>query len=155
MDRWNLDALYTGCDSEAFKKDFDAVDLHIRTLNDLSEHLDQNDPVTTCRNIVTSLSDYVTLTGRLGNYLSLRNSANTSDTEIVSLFSRLNMKDSHSAVAITRFKKWIAQQDIDALCAADPLLKEHEFWLNEIIPKFLLNRRLTYFAACGEIPEAS
>ena len=132
MDRWNLDALYTGCDSEAFKKDFDDVDLRIAALNDLSEHLDQNDPVTTCRNIITELSQYSTLTSRLGNYLSLRNSANTSDAEIVSLFSRLNMKDSHSAVAVTRFKNWIARQDIRSLCEADPLIREHEFWLNEI-----------------------
>ena len=46
--------------------------------------------------------------------------------------SRFQIKTSQSALASTRFQKWIAAQDLDALIPSDPLFQQHAFWLQEI-----------------------
>ena len=127
MKEWNLNDLYTGYDSEAFQQDFAALDTHINAMNALAESLGQRDPHSTLKAIIEQLSAYQTLTRRLGAYLSLRQSANT-----VSMKSRFQIKTSQSALASTRFQKWIAAQDLDALIPGDPLFQQHAFWLQEI-----------------------
>lgn len=132
MKEWNLNDLYTGYDSEAFQQDFAALDTHINAMNALAESLDQRDPHSTLKAIIEQLSAYQTLTRRLGAYLSLRQSANTADQQTVSMNSRFQIKTSQSALASTRFQKWIAAQDLDALIPSDPLFQQHAFWLQEI-----------------------
>ena len=132
MKEWNLNDLYTGYDSEAFQQDFAALDTHINAMNALAESLDQRDPHSTLKAIIEQLSAYQTLTRRLGAYLSLRQSANTADQQTVSMNSRFQIKTSQSALASTRFQKWIATQDLDALIPSDPLFQQHAFWLQEI-----------------------
>ncbi len=132
MKEWNLNDLYTGYDSEAFQQDFAALDTHINAMNALAESLGQRDPHSTLKAIIEQLSAYQTLTRRLGAYLSLRQSANTADQQTVSMNSRFQIKTSQSALASTRFQKWIATQDLDALIPSDPLFQQHAFWLQEI-----------------------
>ena len=132
MKEWNLNDLYTGYDSEAFQQDFAALDTHISAMNALAESLGQRDPHSTLKAIIEQLSAYQTLTRRLGAYLSLRQSANTADQQTVSMNSRFQIKPSQSALASTRFQKWIAAQDLDALIPSDPLFQQHAFWLQEI-----------------------
>ena len=132
MKEWNLNDLYTGYDSEAFQQDFAALDTHINAMNALAESLNQRDPHSTLKAIIEQLSAYQTLTRRLGAYLSLRQSANTADQQTVSMNSRFQIKTSQSALASTRFQKWIAAQDLDALIPGDPLFQQHAFWLQEI-----------------------
>ena len=132
MKEWNLNDLYTGYDSEAFQQDFAALDTHINAMNALAESLGQRDPHSTLKAIIEQLSAYQTLTRRLGAYLSLRQSANTADQQTVSMNSRFQIKTSQSALASTRFQKWIAAQDLDALIPGDPLFQQHAFWLQEI-----------------------
>ena len=132
MKEWNLNDLYTGYDSEAFQQDFAALDTHINAMNALAESLNQRDPHSTLKAIIEQLSAYQTLTRRLGAYLSLRQSANTADQQTVSMNSRFQIKTSQSALASTRFQKWIAAQDLDALIPSDPLFQQHAFWLQEI-----------------------
>ena len=132
MKEWNLNDLYTGYDSEAFQQDFAALDTHINAMNALAESLNQRDPHSTLKAIIEQLSAYQTLTRRLGAYRSLRQSANTADQQTVSMNSRFQIKTSQSALASTRFQKWIAAQDLDALIPSDPLFQQHAFWLQEI-----------------------
>lgn len=131
MNQWNLDALYPSVDSEAFQHDFDDIDRQIAGLNELADSLEQDSPASTLRKVILALSDYQTLTRKIGAYLSLRQSANTTDQQIVSINSRFQNKISQSARATTRFSQWIARQDIEALIGADPLLSQHAFWLRE------------------------
>ncbi len=132
MNQWNLDALYPSVDSEAFQHDFDDIDRQIAGLNELADSLEQDSPASTLRKVILALSDYQTLTRKIGAYLSLRQSANTTDQQIVSINSRFQNKISQSARATTRFSQWIARQDIEALIGTDPLLSQHAFWLREI-----------------------
>ena len=132
MNEWNLNDLYTGYDSEAFQQDFAALDTRIAEMNTLAETLGSKDPKSTLKAIIEQLSAYQTLTRRLGAYLSLRQSANTADQETVSMNSRFQIKASQSALASTRFQKWIAAQDLDALIPSDPCFQQHAFWLQEI-----------------------
>ena len=132
MNEWNLNDLYTGYDSEAFQQDFAALDTRIAEMNTLAETLGSKDPKSTLKAIIEQLSAYQTLTRRLGAYLSLRQSANTADQETVSMNSRFQIKASQSALASTRFQKWIAAQDLDALISSDPCFQQHAFWLQEI-----------------------
>ncbi len=131
MNQWNLDALYPSVDSEAFQHDFDDIDRQIAGLNKLADSLEQDSPASTLRKVILALSDYQTLTRKIGAYLSLRQSANTTDQQIVSINSRFQNKISQSARATTRFSQWIARQDIEALIGTDPLLSQHAFWLRE------------------------
>ena len=69
----------------------------IAGLNKLADSLEQDSPASTLRKVILALSDYQTLTRKIGAYLSLRQSANTTDQQIVSINSRFQNKISQSA----------------------------------------------------------
>lgn len=132
MHEWNLDALYTGYDTESFRTDFAAIDEDLAAMNELAGRLEQNTAAVTLKAIIELLSRYQSRVRKVGAYLSLRQSANAADQETVSMNSRFQNKISGASSAAARFSQWIARLDLDALIAEDALFSEHEFWLREI-----------------------
>lgn len=115
MNEWSLDALYKGFDDEAFVNDFKKLDEVIADANAFAVHLDDKDPKKTLVNILEKLETFQTLTMRLGEYINLRQSTNTTDAKTVSLMNQLHQKCSNISKASAKFNRYFANvEDLDA-----------------------------------------
>lgn len=130
MNEWSLDALYKGFDDEAFVNDFKKLDEVIADANAFAVHLDDKDPKKTLVNILEKLETFQTLTMRLGEYINLRQSTNTTDAKTVSLMNQLHQKCSNISKASAKFNRYFANvEDLDAYIDTDPFLKEYRYLL--------------------------
>ena len=73
------------------------------------------------------------LGSKLGSYLSLRESVNTSDSQVVNELNMLEKQLSQVSKPFAVIKKWIAKiESIDKYEFKHPKLKEYSFMINEI-----------------------
>jgi len=129
---WSLDVLYKGYDDPKFQEDEKQLDELIKEFVAFAEDLN-GDPKDV---LVRSLDLVEKLNGKasdLFSFASLSQATNTSDTKAAAILGRLSSKMSSLAVPNTALTKYVAGlEDLDAVIASDPLLKEHEFYLKNI-----------------------
>ncbi|MBR3005614.1 MAG: M3 family oligoendopeptidase [Erysipelotrichaceae bacterium] len=129
---WSLDVLYKGYDDPNFQEDEKQLDELIKEFVAFAEDLN-GDPKDV---LVRSLYLVEKLNGKasdLFSFASLSQATNTSDTKAAAILGRLSSKMSALAVPNTALTKYVAGlEDLDAVIASDPLLKEHEFYLKNI-----------------------
>ena len=129
---WSLDVLYKGYDDPKFQDDEKQLDELIKEFVAFAEDLN-GDPKDV---LVRSLDLVEKLNGKasdLFSFASLSQATNTSDTKAAAILGRLSSKMSALAVPNTALTKYVAGlEDLDAVIASDPLLKEHEFYLKNI-----------------------
>ena len=129
---WSLDVLYKGYDDPKFQEDEKQLDELIKEFVAFAEDLN-GDPKDV---LVRSLDLVEKLNGKasdLFSFASLSQATNTSDTKAAAILGRLSSKMSALAVPNTALTKYVAGlEDLDAVIASDPLLKEHEFYLKNI-----------------------
>ena len=129
---WSLDVLYKGYDDPRFQEDEKQLDELIKEFVAFAEDLN-GDPKDV---LVRSLYLVEKLNGKasdLFSFASLSQATNTSDTKAAAILGRLSSKMSALAVPNTALTKYVAGlEDLDAVIASDPLLKEHEFYLKNI-----------------------
>ena len=129
---WSLDVLYKGYDDPKFQEDEKQLDELIKEFVAFAEDLN-GDPKDV---LVRSLVLVEKLNGKasdLFSFASLSQATNTSDTKAAAILGRLSSKMSALAVPNTALTKYVAGlEDLDAVIASDPLLKEHEFYLKNI-----------------------
>ena len=129
---WSLDVLYKGYDDPKFQEDEKQLDELIKEFVAFAEDLN-GDPKDV---LVRSLDLVEKLNGKasdLFSFASLSQATNTSDTKAAAILGRLSSKMSALAVPNTALTKYVAGlEDLDAVIASDPLLKEHEFYLSQI-----------------------
>ena len=129
---WSLDVLYKGYDDPKFQEDEKQLDELIKEFVAFAEDLN-GDPKDV---LVRSLDLVEKLNGKasdLFSFASLSQATNTSDTKAAAILGRFSSKMSALAVPNTALTKYVAGlEDLDAVIASDPLLKEHEFYLKNI-----------------------
>lgn len=136
---WSLDALYESYESEAFQNDLKKVDEVINKLKEQSETLKNK---TSLINFIHTLEEFAVLTGKLGNYINLKITVNTTDAVSNSYLSKLETKMSEKAKPLTKFEKFVSEiKDLDAWIESDETLKAYEFMLHETrdAAKYLLS----------------
>ncbi len=129
---WSLDVLYKGYDDPKFQEDEKELDELIQEFVGFAEDL-SGDP----KGILVKALDLVEkLNGKasdLFSFASLSQSTNTSDTRAAAILGRLSSKMSALAVPNTALTKYVAGlENLSEIIDSDPLLKEHEFYLNNI-----------------------
>lgn len=130
MNEWSLDVLYKSFDDEAFVKDFKALDTVIEECNDLAQKLDHADEVSTLHTILTKLEEYSLLAERIGHFISLQQSCDTTNARTVSLMNQFSGKCSAISRANALFDAYIAKvEDLDACIKQDALLQEYSYLL--------------------------
>lgn len=127
---WSLDALYKSYEDEVFVNDFNKLEEVIQDANAYADHLQDGSESETLTAILEKLEVYQTLTMRLGEYINLRQSTNTSDAQTVSLMNQLHQKCSNISKTMAKFNRYIAEvKDLDACIKEVPLLQEYEYLL--------------------------
>ena len=131
--RWNLDALYTGYDSLAYRQDVKKLEASVSELNALADALSHENEAQTVRNILTDLNAYEALSRRVGSYVFLRASVDTTDPVTKAEMTRTDKIMSNLSKANAKFNHYIASvADLDVLIKADPYIAEHAFLIREI-----------------------
>ncbi len=133
MNEWSLDILYKGFDDENFINDFHALDSEIEKCIKLTDALSHEDEATTLKNVLTALEKYTVLKEKIGSFISLNQSTDTSNSKAASLYNQLSQKCSASSKVFSKFQRYISEiKDLKSCIAQDPLLEEYSFLLTSI-----------------------
>lgn len=145
MNNWNLDKLYKSYAEPAFSTDLAALEKSIEEIKaakkELKGYANKRDVLK--RYLIRDIA-YSKLADRLYQFVSLKESVNSTDQEAVKLLNLLQTKFTELTATETAFKAWVAKYpDLDADIVLDPLLKEHQFRLEEIRDraKYMLNEK--------------
>lgn len=129
---WSLDALYKGYDDPAFHHDMDTLKAVVKKINDLSGQLHHDRRAECVTAMLKQQETLYELSGRLGSYISLRQSCDTTNTQTVALMGQLQQTLSECAKSFARFDTFIQGiNDLDTLIAQNPFLSEYAYLLRE------------------------
>lgn len=131
--RWNLDALYTGFDSDKFKRDMVRLEEVNGLLAEEAKRTASRSPRENLMAIVPLLEERRLLSGALTDYCLFRQTADTSDGEAASASGRVNMLSGAAARAMSEITRYIASiEDLDEAIAGEPGLAQYRnYFLRE------------------------
>lgn len=134
--KWSLKELYSSFDSEAFKKDLELGKESVQVYNDFVKTLDAEEPVKSIEGYIALQKKYSVLFQKLYAFCALTFSTNTKNVDALKNMDIIKMITSEHTKADVIFEKWLSSlENIDQLINSSALLKEHAFYLNEIIKK--------------------
>ena len=130
---WNLDPLYKGFDDPAFAADFSALKDKIAAFAAFTENLESCQPLTGLREGIRHQEEFMRYANRIGQYASLRQSADTRDTAASSNMGKFLGVISDMAVPRAAFKAWAsALPNLMELVCGDEDLKDYEFMFSNM-----------------------
>ena len=126
---WSLAELYTNYDDPRFAADMSEMDRLIARLEEQSMNL-TGDAKELLPRLLETQEQLNELIEKLMLYVSLRQSACTTDAKASSLMDQLNARLSRTAAPQTRIRQYVAGlEDLEELIASDPMLKDYAFLL--------------------------
>lgn len=136
--KWSLKELYDSFKCEKFQNDIKGLDCHIEKLNKLADDVceSHDGEKEKLERYVRELQDFSAYMEKLISFVSLTLSVESKNTEALKYSDILDQKRSLLAVFNTRMNKWISEiENIDSIIDSSQLLKEHEFFIKDIVRK--------------------
>lgn len=131
MNEWSLDVLYKGYDDEAFVNDFKKMDTVIQNCSQMADQLNHDDEAAALHGMLSVMEEFQLLADKVGHFISLKQSTNTSDGKTVSLMNQFSQKCSGITKANAKFNRYVAEiENLDACIAKDTLLQEYSYLLH-------------------------
>jgi pepF/M3 family oligoendopeptidase len=133
---WNLDTLYTSFNSEKFKSDIKLLDHHIANLNEWASRnlTDINRASSKIEEFLKLYNEYKSLHSCLSCYSYLILSSDSTSIEAMNALDDIDYKEALIIDAFVKFNKWLnSLKNIDELIDTSTYLKEHRFYLKELI----------------------
>ena len=143
-DVWNLDTIYAGFDDPAFEADVTRGKEAVAALAALTESLSAKAPLEALKEGIVLKEQISLLAQKLGMYASLRQYANSRDTEAQSQLGRLMGIFSAAAAPEAAFQEWAAGlPDLIELVESDELLSQYRFLFSKMqdSSRYLLGSR--------------
>ena len=143
-DRWNLDTVYLGFDDPRFEADVADSKDKIAQFSALSAALKEKAPLEALKEGILLQEDISMLAQKLGMYASLRQYADSRDTDAQSQMGRLMGMFSAMAAPEAAFQEWAAGlPDLMELVQSDGLLKQYTFLFSKMreSSRYLLGSR--------------
>lgn len=129
---WSLDILYKGYDDPAFLADFNRVATIQAQLSETVNKLPQMPEEEALVAGLKISEEFSELLNGLFNYISLRQSTDTTNPQSMALIGQLQQQYTSSVKDELALRKYIAGvQDLDAVIAKNDYLKQYEFFLKE------------------------
>ena len=141
-ERWNLEPIYSGFDDPSFEADLSALKEKTAEYEAYAKNLSDMDPLEGLRMGIKLGEELTELVGKLAEYASLRQSANSRDSEAGSQMGRIMAIYSGIAGPDAAFRDWAAKlPNLMELVDGDGELKEYHFLFQNIrkSSKYLLN----------------
>ena len=133
--KWSLKELYTSFDSKEYLEDFKNLDEKIANhSNWANANLETMDnPVEKIEQYINSTLDLSKSFSKLMSFAHLTNSVEAKNEESLQYLDKLSVKYTLLTKPNVQFKKFIKNMDnLDDLINSSQLLKQHEFFLNQI-----------------------
>ena len=130
---WSLDALYKSFQDENFESDFQKLKVLIKDFKNHVSTLDESNPQNEVKTLISFLENINLTARKLGSYIFLRQSTNTTDSETTALLQKLEelLSDISKEEAIV--KKYVARvENLDEIIEKDDKLKEYDFLFKEM-----------------------
>jgi pepF/M3 family oligoendopeptidase len=134
--KWSLKELYSSFNGEDFRNDMKLFDQCIEKFISWAENdlKDNSEPIKKLETYINLIKEYIGLEGRLSSFASLSFSADAKNEEAKKYLGMIEKKQTKITGAQVKFAKWISSlEDLDKIIRASDLLKEHEFYLKEIV----------------------
>lgn len=131
---WSLDVLYTGIEDPNFIADKKKLIELTEEINKFSQELASAiDVEKSLLQAITYMEEYRVLGNRLGYYLMLRQSVNTSDAKVTNEQNLVEKSFSESSKPMAMIQKWIAKIDnLEVYIGKHDKLKAYEYLLQEM-----------------------
>lgn len=132
--RWSLKELYDSFESASFKEDMTKLEDYVDSLNKFGEKLnDTNDSKSILEEYISLYKDITILVNKLFSYTSLTMSVDTKNEIALKNLNMIENKYSEIAAPLAKINKFIGSiENLKEIIEESPLLKEHEYHLNEI-----------------------
>lgn len=132
-ERWDLTSLYTGFDAPEYGADMEKAAQTVRSLESFAASLPRQDVAAALEEALKLEEQLQQLIFKLGEYASLRQAANTRDSEAMSAYGRIVALDAASAAPLAAIRQWIGSlEDLAGLSAQNPFLHQYAYLLNRI-----------------------
>lgn len=129
---WSLEEFYSGFDDAAYEADVSALEGEIEHLGTLVRAKDGAPEADDAERLLLSLEHITELDAKLFGYLSMRQSVNTEDGDVMAQISRIQRIMSKEAAADAAAQKRLARLgDIDAMAAGSEVIAAYIFFLKE------------------------
>ena len=132
-ERWDLTSLYTGFDAPEYGADMEKAAQTVHSLESFAVSLPRQDVAAALEEALKLEEQLQQLIFKLGEYASLRQAANTRDSEAMSAYGRIVALDAASAAPLAAIRQWIGSlKDLAGLSAQNPFLHQYAYLLNRI-----------------------
>ena len=129
---WSLDPIYKGLEDPAYEADMKALEEAVEQFSTLVASVDGMELKEGVEQVLLAKENIQQLVYKMDIYLSLRQSVNTEDGDVMAQSNRLMKIYSKSVSAEAGMQKYLAKiPDIDALAEESELVKEYIFLLKE------------------------
>ena len=125
---WNLDPIYKGFDDPSFEKDLTALKEKVAAFGVFAENLTQEDPMDGLRGGIAQEEAIQDLAMKLAGYASLRQAADTRNSEAGSHMGRIMAVLAGLAAPMASFESWASKlPDLMELVSRDEVLAQYRF----------------------------
>ena len=129
---WSLDALYKGYDGE-FKQDFETLLKQADEMKKLTASLTSMTEEEAVVSIMSMQEEFSVKMRRLGAFVSLRKSTNTTDSETISWANKIDQAYSELIETFTKMDAYLVNvASLDKIMEKHPELKEYDFYFKEL-----------------------
>lgn len=135
---WSLEDLYRDFDCEEFKSDLNELSCIGNTMDKfISENFcNYDNAVEKIENYILKKKKYVDMIGRMRTYAHLRICVNSKDVEATAYLGKVQKLASDMTGADIAFENYVINYtDLEKAINQSSILKEHEFYLSEILEK--------------------
>ena len=130
---WSLDVLYRGYEDPKFDEDMKKFESEVAGMKEKIEAAKKLDPVKGLETCLMVKEEMAALGSRLGEFISLKASVNTSDSRTNDMGARYDRIAANQTAANVAFCKYVASiENLDQVIAQSSLLTEYNYYLTEI-----------------------
>ena len=132
-ERWNLDTIYTGFDDPAFDRDFAELKELVAQIGTFAEELAGAEPLAGLNRGIELQEKFSARMNKLALYCSLRQAADTRDSEAGSRMGQVMALYSGVAAPFAAFTDWAAKlPNLMELVSGDENLKDYEYMFRKM-----------------------
>ena len=130
---WNLDPIYKGFDDPAFDADMNLLKNKVDEIGTFSTELPGLSPMEGLTRGIALQEQFADLVGKLAGYASLRQAANTRDSEAGSRMGQVMQLYSSVAAPLAAWKDWASKlPDLQELVVKDEILSQYSFMFKNL-----------------------
>ncbi len=130
---WSLDIFYNGTDDPALDADVKKLEGNVALYKKAVASLSHENTAKSLREIIDIKETTAVLVRKIAGYCSLRRSANSSDSEVSGIMTKIQMLMASTAKENVAFEKYVGEiEDLDAVLDSDEVLSQYKFYFGEV-----------------------